>query len=75
MCRQLAELRLFKREVEDLAYLVISLVHCSIGYTTCGCSDALFGKGDFAALDEATLESVVAKLLFGWLSRTVGSVD
>ena len=54
----------FKREAQKtLAYLVTSLVHGTEATDQAvAASEALFGKGDFAALDEATLESVVAEL-------------
>ena len=61
----------FKREAQKtLAYLVTSLVHGTEATDQAvAASEALFGKGDFAALDEATLESVVAELPSAKLSE------
>ncbi len=61
----------FKREAQKtLAYLVTSLVHgTETTDQAVAASEALFGKGDFAALDEATLESVVAELPSAKLSE------
>jgi len=61
----------FKREAQKtLAYLVTSLVHGTEATDQAvAASEALFGKGDFAALDEATLESVIAELPSAKLSE------
>ncbi|MDO5751215.1 MAG: tyrosine--tRNA ligase [Rothia sp. (in: high G+C Gram-positive bacteria)] len=54
----------FKREAQKrLAYEVTSLVHgAEAAQQAIAASEALFGKGDFAALDASTLLSVIAEL-------------
>lgn len=61
----------FKRLAQKtLAYDVTSLVHgVDATEKVIAASEALFGKGDFAALDEATLKAATAELPHAVLSR------
>lgn len=61
----------FKRLAQKtLAYDVTSLVHgADATEKVIAASEALFGKGDFAALDEATLKAATAELPHAVLSR------
>lgn len=61
----------FKRLAQKtLAYDVTSLVHgVDATEKVIAASDALFGKGDFAALDEATLKAATAELPHAVLNR------
>ncbi|MDO4821928.1 MULTISPECIES: tyrosine--tRNA ligase [Rothia] len=61
----------FKRLAQKtLAYEVTSLVHgVEATEKVIAASEALFGKGDFAALDEATLKAATAELPHAVLTR------
>lgn len=61
----------FKRLAQKtLAYEVTSLVHgVDATEKVIAASEALFGKGDFAALDEATLKAATAELPHAVLNR------